>query len=311
MSARRISFCEVWLRDGIQSWPDTVSTADKLRMAAAIAAAGVPEIEVTAFVSRRLVPQFADAEAVLQAIGPVRRRVLAVTPEGAAQAAAVHRAQGRIDRCGIPFSVSEPHNLANLRRTHAEHREAVARMFDILDAAGIAPLHGVVTAWGCPFRGPIPPEEAMTIAAWGVERGARAVMFGDTTGMADPAAVRRLFRMARREWPEIDLIAHFHDNRGLGIANSLAAIESGAGSVDACLGGIGGEPRKIKLGLSGEQGNTTSEDLLAMLDVMGIETGVDPAALCAAGRLAEEILGRPLLSRVQRAGLVAQAGPLE
>lgn len=308
MTGRSVRFCEAWLRDGIQSWPDHVATDDKLRMVAAITAAGVGELDLTAFVSRRLVPQFSDGEAVLQGAGDVLRRVLAVTPEGAVQAVAAHHAGARIDRCGIPFSVSEPHNLANIRRSHAEHREAVARMIDILNEAGIAPLFGAVTAWGCPFRGVIPAEDAMAVAAWGVERGARVVMFGDTTGMADPAGVRRLFGMARREWPSVELIAHFHDNRGLGIANTLAAIESGADTVDGCLGGVGGEPRKVELGLTGDQGNTVSEDLVAMLEAMGFETGIDPAALCNAGRLAEEILDRPLHSRVLRAGLARNVG---
>lgn len=304
----RVRYCEAFLRDGIQSWPDPVATPDKLRMAAAIAAAGVPELDLTAFVSRRLVPQFADADAVLQGAGDVLRRVLAVTPDGAAQAAAAHRAGARIDRCGIPFSVSEPHNIANIRRTHAEHREAVAQMFDTLTAAGIAPLFGAVTAWGCPFRGLIPAEDAMAVAAWGVERGAGVVMFGDTTGMANPASVRRLFAMARAEWPGVELVAHFHDNRGLAIANTLAAIESGANTVDGCLGGVGGEPRKVELGLSGDQGNAVSEDLVAMLDAMGFDTGIDPVALCDAGRLAEKVLGRPLHARVLRAGLASQVG---
>lgn len=308
MTARPIRYCEAWLRDGLQSWPEPVATADKLRMATAIAAAGVPEIDLTAFVSRRLVPQFADAETMLAGVGRVLRRVLAVTPEGAERVVAAHVSAGRVDRCGIPFSVSEPHNLANIRRSHAEHREAVARMIDLLGAAGIAPLLGAVTAWGCPFRGAIPAEEAMEIARWGVERGAQVVMFGDTTGMADPAGVRRLFSMARREWPDVELVAHFHDNRGLGIVNSLAAIESGADTVDGCLGGVGGEPRKVELWLSGDQGNTVSEDLVAMLAAMGFETSIDPAALCAAGRLAEEVLGRPLHSRVLRAGLAAGTG---
>lgn len=308
MSARAIRYCEAFLRDGLQGWPDQVSTADKLRMIAAIDAAGVPEIDLTAFVSRRLVPQFGDAEMMLAAEGAFLRRVLAVTPDGAERAVSAHRSAGRIDRCGIPFSVSEAHNIANIRRTHAEHREAVARMMDILGAGGIAPLFGAVTAWGCPFRGLLPAEEAMAIAAWGVARGARIVMFGDTTGMADPASVRRLFTMARAEWPDVELIAHFHDNRGLGIANSLAAIESGADTVDGCLGGVGGEPRKVELGLGGDQGNTVSEDLVAMLAAMDIETGINPARLCAAGRLAEDILGRPLYSRVLRAGLASEIG---
>jgi len=304
----RISVCEVWLRDGIQGWPTFVETSDKIRMLQAIAAAGVGEVDVTSFVSRRLVPQFADAEQVLAAHVPARIRVLTASVAGAARVVELHRRTGAIARCGMPFSVSEAHNIANLRRTHSEHREQLARIFDMLGEAGIEPLLGVVTAFGCPIRGAVHPEEALAIAQWGHGHGVTAIMFGDTTGMANPRGVARLFGEARAIGPEIELIAHFHDNRGCGVANSLAAIANGARTVDSCLGGLGGEPRGVELGVVGDQGNTTTEDLVAVLSEMGIDTGIDLARLMAAGLLAEDILGRPLASRVQRAGLVANVG---
>jgi len=305
----RVAICEAWLRDGIQGWPDFIATADKLRMLDTIAAAGVLEVDLTSFVSRRLVPQFADADELLAAAsGKVRTRVLTVSLDGARRVAKAHREAGGIDRCGIPFSVSEAHNLANLRRTHAEHREELARIFDILLEAGIQPLLGVVTAFGCPIRGRVAPEESLAIAEWGVARGLKAIMFGDTTGMANPRGVAAVFGAARANWPGIALIAHFHDNRGCGIANSLTAIACGATTVDACLGGIGGEPKGIEQGLVGNQGNTATEDLVAVLSEVGIETAIDPHRLMLAGRLAEEITGRPLFSRVQRSGLAADVG---
>jgi hydroxymethylglutaryl-CoA lyase len=209
----------------------------------------------------------------------------------------------RTRMCGIPFSVSEPHNLANLRRSHAEHREAVTRMVENLLAAGIRPLIGVVTAFGCPIRGRIDPQESLQLAHWAYDLGVRDIMFGDTTGLADPVTVARLFSAAS-VMDGVNLIAHFHDNRGAGIANTLAAIGAGATTVDACLGGIGGEPKAIELGLVGDQGNVTSEDLVAVLAAMGVETGIDPDALLRAGAIAEEIIGQPLFSKVQRAGLM-------
>ncbi len=127
-------------------------------------------------------------------------------------------------------------------------------------------------------------------------------MFGDTTGMADPLAVRQLFSAAASAYPDVEFIGHFHDNRGCGIANTLAAIDAGAATVEGSLGGIGGEPAAVEQGLVGESGNVATEDLAAVLAQMGVRTGIDLPALLRAGALAEELLGRPLLSRVQRAG---------
>ena len=300
----RLNFCEVFLRDGIQGWPQFVATADKQRMVRAIAEAGVPEIDATSFVSAKLVPQMADGLAVLEAIpAKVQARVLAVNMAGVEKTIHAHQAVRPIGRCGTPFSVSESHNRANLRRDHAEQRAVLTEMFAALRSAGIEPLLGVVTAFGCPLEGRVDPQAALAIAQWGYDQGVRSIMFGDTTGMANPNAVRDMFGAAAARFPDADLIAHFHDNRGAGIANALAAVAAGATTVDGCLGGIGGEPAAIELGLVGDQGNVVTEDLVATLHAMGIDTGIDPSLLLKAGALAEEILNRRLFSKVQRAGL--------
>lgn len=304
-----VSVCEAFLRDGIQGWPSFVATDDKKRLLSAISAAGVTEVDATSFVSKRLVPQFADGEELLASVeGQLRVRVLAVNSDGARRAVDARAGGCRIDRCGIPFSVSEAHNLANIRRSHAEHREELLRMFDVLRAGGIEPLLGVVTAFGCPLRGRVHPDEALAIADWGVEQGIDAIMFGDTTGMANPVAAANMFARAHEAWPTVELVAHFHDNRGNGIANSLAAIAAGARTVDACLGGVGGEPTAVEQNVIGDQGNVTTEDLLAVLEEMGVLTGIDLARLVAAGKGAESILGRPLGSKVQRSGLASAVG---
>jgi hydroxymethylglutaryl-CoA lyase len=305
VSARGVAVCEAWLRDGIQGWPTVLTTADKIRMLAAVAAAGVPEIDVTSFVPAHVVPQFSDAEEVLASVpAHVTVRVLTVNVQGAHRVAAAHRAGRPIDRCGFPISASEPHNLANLRRDHAAHKQAVAEMVDVLGGAGIAPLLGVATAYGCPIQGRVERDDVLAIVGWAHALGIRAIMFGDTTGMADPRRVHELFTEAVRTYPDVEFVAHFHDNRGCGIANTLAAIDAGAATVDASLGGIGGEPAAIEQGLVGESGNVSTEDLAAVLERMGVRTGIDLRALLHAGALAEELLGRPLLSRVQRAGPV-------
>ncbi|HIC65241.1 MAG TPA: hydroxymethylglutaryl-CoA lyase [Paracoccus sp.] len=305
----KVTLCECWLRDGIQGWPDVIPTDRKIAVLEAMIDAGVAEADVTSFVSRRLVPQMADGEDLLFAIGErLRTRVLTVTVEGARRVADAHRTSGRIDRCGIPFSVSEAHNLANLRRTHADNRQVLPEIFAILRDAGIEPLLGVVTAFGCPIRGRVAQQEALDVAAWGVDHGIRSLMFGDTTGMANPGAAFAMFSAATGLWPEVELIAHFHDNRGCGIANSLAALAGGAQTVDGSFGGCGGEPKGVQQNVVGDQGNTASEDLLAVLDELGVQTGIDTERFLAAGLLAEQALGTALFSRVQRSGLAAHVG---
>lgn len=298
---QKVNFCEVILRDGLQSWPDFIETGDKIRILRAILDAGVTEIDAASFVSQKLVPQFADRIALLEAIPDyVRIRVLTVNAKGADAVIDTHRNVRPLQMCGIPFSVSEPHNLANLRATHAQHREAVGAMIQDLLAAGVRPLIGVVTAFGCPIKGKVEPEETLALAQWVYDQGVRDIMFGDTTGMANPLAVAEIFSAASR-MGDVNLIAHFHDNRGVAVANVYAALGAGASTVDACLGGIGGEPKAIKLGLAGDQGNVASEDLLTSLAAAGLETGVDPERLVVAGAIVEEIIGRQLLSKTQRA----------
>ena len=300
-----VSVCEAWARDGIQGWPETLSTADKLSVVTAAAASGVGEIDAASFVPASIVPQFADAEQVLAGIDEsVRIRVLTVNVRGATRVVEAHRAIRRIDRCGIPFSASEPHNLANLRRDHAAHKEQVAAMVDTLGAAGIDPLIGVATAWGCPIQGRVEPDTVFGLVDWAYGLGIRSIMFGDTTGMADPRGVRRLFTDAVTRWPDVDFVAHFHDNRGVGIANTLAAIEAGVRTVDASLGGVGGEPSAVDQGEVGESGNVVTEDLAWMLEAMGLDTGIDLERLVDCAGEAQRVLGRPLGSHVLTAGPV-------
>ena len=294
--------CEAWLRDGIQGWNEFVPTAAKVELLEAVAASGIREIDVTSFVPTSVVPQFADAIDVLGAVpADVLTRVLTVNVKGALRVVEAHKQIRRIDRCGIPFSVSEKHNLANLRRDHQAHRREVSAMVECLRNDGIDTLLGVATAYGCPIQGEVPRDDVFAVVDWAHSIGIRSMMFGDTTGMADPRTVRELFSLAVKRWPDVEFIAHFHDNRGCGIANTIAAIESGARTVDAS---VGGEPAAVDQGFVGESGNVATEDLVAALKQMGISTGIDTASLLDAGAIAERTLGRPLHSRIQRAGVI-------
>ena len=300
----RVAICEVWARDGIQGWPEFIPTSEKLRVLDAVAAAGITEVDATSFVSTKLVPQLVDGSEVLENLDPrFRTRVLAVNMSGAERAIAVHQSVRKIDRCGIPFSVSEPHNLANLRRNHSEHKTIVAEMVTRLSEVGIEPLLGVTTAFGCPIAGKVELSQTMAVVEWGAGIGVGSMLIGDTTGLANPTAVADLFRTIKRAYPHINLIAHFHDNRGAGIVNALTALGAGATTIDSCLGGMGGEPRDVEQGVVGDQGNVTTEDIVLLLGDMGIETGIDLERLFEAGRLAEQTIGRRLFSKVQRAGL--------
>ena len=303
-----IVVCEVLLRDGLQSWPTVVDTDTKVSLIEAAADAGIREIDVTSFVPARVAPQFADATEVLSQVpSGVAVRVLAPNPRGVDRVILAHRDVHPIDYCGMPISASEPHNIANLRRNHAEHREQLAHMIPRLLEEGIQPLVAIATAFGCPIAGDIEPDAVLEIAEWLYAQGVRRLMFGDTTGMADPGRVERLYAAARARIPGATFVAHFHDNRGVGIANTLAAVASGAAAVDASLGGLGGEPSSVDQGDVGESGNVATEDLVAVLARLGVSTGIEPTLLLKAGKLLETAMGRQLHSKVMRAGLISQS----
>jgi hydroxymethylglutaryl-CoA lyase len=307
----RVQVCEVSLRDGIQGWPSVIATHDKVKLVGAIARAGFTELDVTSFVPPALIPQFADAQEVLAAVpAGMTTRALAPNHKGVQRAIEMHRSIRTIDYCGIPFSASEPHNIANLRRTHAEHKQQLEPMIRDLLAAGIRPLVAVATAFGCPITGRVTTEQVFAIADWLHERGVRRLMFGDTTGMGDPRRAYALYAAAVERWPDTEFVAHFHDNRGAGIANTLAAIAAGATSVDASLGGLGGEPSMVDQGDVGDSGNVSTEDLAALLDRLEVDTGLDPELVVQAGIELQRIVGRRLNSRVVRAGVIFD-GPKE
>lgn len=298
---KKLNFCELFLRDGIQGWPKVLTTAEKLNLLKLIDAAGVSEIDVTSFVPAHVVPQFSDAEDLLEEYdGKAAVRVLTVNEKGAQRVVDVFRHVGKITSCGMPFSASEQHNLANLRCDHATHKKRIEAMVDLLASGGVKPMVCVATAWGCPIAGDILPDEVMAHVDWLYGVGVRNIMLGDTTGMADPARVKGLYEPLVQQYPGVDFIAHFHDNRGAGIANVIAAIESGVTIVDGCLGGIGGEPAAVEQGHVGDSGNVVSEDIVALLNRMGFQTGVSLEKLIEAGRVAEGVLGYPLFSKIQR-----------
>jgi hydroxymethylglutaryl-CoA lyase len=291
---------EVGPRDGFQNEPETIATDAKVDLIDALARTGLRRLEVTSFVRADVIPQLADAAEVLARIDvpdDVAVSVLIPNLRGL-EAALAQREQ--IDEINVFMSASETHNRKNVNRSIAE---SLTELQDVLGRARDAGLRceGVIsTSFGCPYEGYVPPERVFEIAARLRDAGAQEVGFGDTTGMANPRQVREFFDAAKAQLGrELELTAHFHNTRGQGLANVLAALESGVDSFESSFGELGGCPVP-----PGATGNIATEDLVSMLHEMGIETGVDLPALIACARRAQEILGRPLGSHTLVAGPV-------
>lgn len=304
--AGHVLVCECWPRDGLQGWPEVVPTTIKTAVIRQVLDAGVREVDLTSFVPARTSPQFTDALPLIEALADQRPargfRVLAVNLRSFTGIARAQAATGAIATCGFPISASEAHNLANLRRDHASHKEQLAAMIDRCGELGIEPLVCVATAFGCPLTGAVSPGTVLELAGWAYQRGVRRIMLGDTTGEADPDHAYQLFTRLRSELPEVDPIAHFHDTRGAGIVNTWAALAAGVRTVDASLGGTGGEPSVVEQNHRGATGNVATEDLVAVLNRAGVHTGIDLERLLAAGVTVERAHGRQLFSQVQRSG---------
>ena len=290
---------EVGLRDGLQSIGRTVPTEQKKAWLRAAHAAGQREIEVGSFVPAKYLPQLADTAelvAFAKALPGLFVSVLVPNLRGAEAALA-----SGADLMLVPLSASHAHSQANLRKSPDEVVAEVARIRAARDAAGSKMLleGGVGTAFGCTLQGAVKPAEVLRLTQALLDAGCDRVSLADTVGYADPAAVARLFEQARRVAGERLWCGHFHDTRGLGLANVYAAMQTGVARFDACLGGIGGCPHA-----PGASGNVSSEDLAYLLRSMGIDTGVDIDALLALRRqLAGWLPGEPLHGTLWRAGL--------
>ena len=300
--------CECWARDGLQSMPVLVPTARKIEMIDRITAAGFGKLEVTSFSHPKLLPQFADAEEVLRGI---RRRpgvshvVLMPNERGFDRLERCQREGHGADEIILMISSSAKHNLLNFRMAHEEAMAEHARVMRRAHALGIRIIGCAGTVYGCPVAGDVPYSDVAKIVRFYLDEGAQTIMLGDTTGMANPVQVRERIGALRADFPRAEYIAHFHDTRGTGVVNSIAALELGLRYVDTSLGAIGGQPATGKAKYSaGFTGNTCTEDLVALLEEMGVHTGVDVPAMIEAGIVAEDVLGQKLRSNVIRAGPV-------
>lgn len=295
-----VTIREVGPRDGLQNEPERVATAGKVRLIDALSATGLKRIELTSFVSADAVPQLADAEDVLknyENASGVSYTVLIPNMHGLERAL---KYRERFDEIDVFLSASESHNRKNLNRSI---EKSLAGLKDVLKVAGEEGLRreGVISvAFGCPYEGVVEPGRVLDIAKALASYGCDEVAFGDTTGMANPLQVAEFFTEARKALGDgIQLTAHFHNTRGQGLANVLAALEAGVDSFESSIGELGGCPVP-----AGATGNIASEDLVSMLHEMGIVTGIDLEALLGCARLAQEILGCPLSGHLLKAGPV-------
>jgi hydroxymethylglutaryl-CoA lyase len=302
---KQVRIREVGPRDGFQNEPEIIDTADKVRLIDCLARTGVSRLEVTSFVRPDVIPQLSDADQVLTSIerAPgVSYTVLIPNEKGLERALAIREGAGEplFDEVNLFLSASETHNRENVNRSIEESLQGLERVVSRAREEGLR-CEGVISvSFGCPYEGEVPEERVFGIAQRLATAGCEEIAFGDTTGMANPVKVRAFFERARSELPNSELTAHFHNTRGQGLANVLAALESGVDSFESSFGELGGCPVP-----RGATGNIASEDLVSMLHEMGIETGIDLEKLLACASAAQEVLGRSL------SGHLLTAGPID
>jgi len=298
---QRIHFNEVVTRDGFQNEPAFVPTDAKVTLIDELSACGYAKVEVTSFTSAKAIPMLRDAEEVMgriRRVPGVETTVLVPNVRGAERAL-----ESRADELNLVMSISETHNLANLRmprdKSFAGLREVIAM------ATGRVPVNVSLSAcFGCPMEGDVPADEVLRWAGRFAELGVRGLTICDTTGMAHPAQVSRMARLLRDRFGGLQLTLHFHNTRGMGLANVLASVQEGIDRFDGSLGGLGGCPYA-----PGATGNICSEDAIHMLHAMGFETGIDLPRLLAVARRLPEVVGHDVPGQVAKAGLITDLHP--
>ena len=299
---KRIFFNEVVTRDGFQIEPEFIATDAKVALVDALSACGYAKIEVTSFTSPKAIPMLRDAEEVMgriQRVPGVEYTVLVPNLRGAERAL-----ESKADELNLVMSTSETHNLANLRMPREKSFAALSEVIRFV--GGRTPVNvSLSTAFGCPMEGDVPQAEVLAWAQRFADLGVRGLTICDTTGMAHPAQVARMCDALQERFAQQQLTLHFHNTRGMGLANVLAAVQQGITRFDGSLGGLGGCPYA-----PGASGNICSEDALHMLQAMGYATGVDLAKLLPIARALPAIVGHEVPGQVAKAGPSAQLHPV-
>jgi hydroxymethylglutaryl-CoA lyase len=299
-----VILCECFARDGLQHETEFVPTQTKRALIERFAGIGFARVEATSYSNPKVVPQFADASALLQSLS---RRDGVHYKATCANVRAVERALADLDRgfgvteISLLVSASEAHSQKNLRQSRAGQWDNVRKMATAAERR-FRLIGTISVAFGCPFEGAVDADVVVADAVRFGEAGVDHVALGDTTGMATPAAMKDLVGRLRRAAPGVTLIAHLHDTRGTGLVNALAAYDAGVRYFDCSFGGVGGHPAQVKYG-GGYTGNVCTEDLVNLLESLGVDTGIDLAGLIETAQLCEQTLGRELHGRVTRSGL--------
>ena len=298
----RLFFNDVVARDGFQIEPNFIPTDDKVALVDALSQCGFAKIEVTSFTSPKAIPMLRDAEEVMsriQRVLEVEYTVLVPNLRGAERAF-----ESRADEFNLVMSTSETHNRANLRMGLENSAAALAEVIRFVD--GRTPINvSLSTAFGCPMEGTVPQAVVEQFVQRFADLGVRGVTICDTTGMAHPAQVSKMAEDLLRKFDSVQLTFHFHNTRGMGLANILAAVQSGITRFDGSLGGLGGCPYA-----PGASGNISSEDAIHMLDAMGYETGIDLDALLTIAKQLPQIVGHGVPGQVLKAGRIHDLHPI-
>jgi hydroxymethylglutaryl-CoA lyase len=297
----RIHFNEVVTRDGFQNEPAFVPTDEKVALIDELSACGYAKIEVTSFTSAKAIPMLRDAEEVMgriRRVPGVETTVLVPNVRGAERAL-----ESRADELNLVMSTSETHNLANLRMPR---EKSFAGLREVIEMARgkVAVNVSLSCCFGCPMEGDVPDAEVLRWADRFAALGVRGLTICDTTGMAHPGQVRRLTRALQQHFASLQLTLHFHNTRGMGLANVLASVDEGITRFDGSLGGLGGCPYA-----PGATGNICSEDAIHMLQAMGCDTGIDLPRLLALARRLPAIVGHEVPGQVAKAGRITDLHP--
>jgi hydroxymethylglutaryl-CoA lyase len=287
-------------RDGLQSEGASISTADKVRLINALSRSGVRRVEVTSFVHPRIVPSMADAEEIFRQIDRVpgvRYQALVPNVRGAERAILAGA-----DELNVVLSTTEGFNRKNLNMSVDESIETYRAVATVARGAGLAAEVGLSVVFGCPYDGAVSLERVLDVTHRLVDAGAEEILYADTIGVANPSQVSDMVAALRARWPNLTIGLHFHDTRGLGMANVLAALEAGVTRFDASVAGIGACPFA-----PGATGNICTEDTVHMLESMGVQTGIDLEALIDCALVARQVVGHEVPSRLVRAGTSTRA----
>lgn len=290
-----VEVTDVGPRDGLQAEKNFVPTASKIDLIDRLIAAGVPRIEATSFVSPRAVPQLADAEAVMAGVTRSPDTVLAALVPN--KRGALRAAEAAVDQMVVFASASESHNAKNVNRSVDESLSGFEEVARVADEAGIPVCGAIATAFGCPFEGDVPASQVARMARRYQEMGLIGVGLGDTTGMATPPLVRAAVEAIREAAPGLPIALHFHNTRGVGLACVMTGLELGVTHYESSFGGIGGCPFAPKA-----TGNICTEDLVYLLEEMGIDTGIDLRALSGIACDVESLVGHELPGQIMKAG---------